>query len=83
MPFPFRKRVENEINHPHIVGLAVVSDGVDVELSQLIIQFHKSRHIQLRHGRRITTRRGKVYRWCFSDLLIACTFAEQFNGELA
>ena len=82
----FRRRVENEINHPYVVELAVVSDGLDVELSRLIIQFHKSQHIQLRHGRRrrTTKRRGKVYyRWCFSDLLIARAFVEQFNGELA
>ena len=72
----------NEIKHPYVVELSVVRDGLDVELSRRIMQFHKSRHIQLRHGRRITTRRGRVYyRWCFSDLLIARVFAEQFNGE--
>ena len=83
MPFPFRKRLENEINHPYVVELAVVSDRLDLELSRLIMQFHDSRHIELRHGRK-NTRRGQVYfRWCFSNLLIARAFAEQFNGELA
>jgi hypothetical protein len=28
-------------------------------LSQRIMQFHKSRHIQPRYGRTITTKRGK------------------------
>jgi hypothetical protein len=39
------------------------------------MQFHKSRHIQLRYGRIIPARRGKVH------LLIARVFAEQFNGK--
>ena len=78
------KPVTNEIKYPHVVELAVVGDGLDVELSRRIMQFHKSRHIQLRYGRRIKTRRGKThYRWCFSDLLIARSFAEQFGGDFA
>ena len=45
----------NEIKHPYVVELSVVRDGLDVELSRRIMQFHKSRHIQLRHGRRLLT----------------------------
>jgi hypothetical protein len=79
---PKNKTTTNEINYPYVVEVAVGSDGLDVDLSRRTMQFHKSRHIQLRYGRIITTRRGKVYyRWCFSDLLIARVFAEQFNGE--
>jgi hypothetical protein len=53
-------------------------------LGRRIMQFHESRHVQLRHGRRINTKRGKTYyRWRFSDLLIARDFAEQFGGDLA
>ena len=77
------KATTNEVKHPYVVELAIVGDGLDVELSRQIIQFHKLRHIHARHGRRITTRRGRLYyRWCFSDLLIARRFAEQFNGKL-
>jgi hypothetical protein len=78
---PNQKAITNEIRYPYIVEVAVVSDGLDVELCRRIMQFHKSRHIQLRYGRIITTKRGKIfYRWCFSDLLIARAFAEQFSG---
>ena len=81
---PKNKPVTNEIKYPYVVELAVVGDELDVELSQRIMQFHKSRHIQLRYGRRINTKRGKThYRWRFSDLMIARSFAEQFGGDLA
>jgi hypothetical protein len=83
MPPPrITKAVRNENKHPYVVELAVVSDGLDVELSRKILQFHKSRHIQPQYGRRITAGRGKLcYRWCFSDLSIARAFVEQFGAE--
>jgi hypothetical protein len=60
---PHNKGMMNEINHPYVVEVAFVSaghsEGLDVELSQRIMQFHKSRHIQPRYGRTITTKRGK------------------------
>ena len=72
----------NETNHPFIVEIAVGSDGLDFDLGRRIMQFHKSRRIQLRYGRIIPASRSKVhYRWCFSDLLIARAFAEQFGGQ--
>ena len=81
---PKNKPVMNEIKYPYVVELAAVSDGLDVELSRRIMQFHKSRNIQLRYGRRINTKRGKTYyRWRFSDLSIARSFAEQFGGDFA
>jgi hypothetical protein len=76
------KALTNEFRNPFIVRLAVVREGLDVELSRQIMQFHKSRNIQPRYGRRKTTSRGKVYyRWRFSDILMARAFAEQFGGE--
>jgi UDP-2,3-diacylglucosamine pyrophosphatase LpxH len=75
------KGVNNEIRHPYVVELAIVGDKLEFELGRRIIQFHKSRHVQLRNGR--TIRRGNhyYYRWCFADLLIARAFVEQFGGE--
>jgi len=76
------KATTNEIKHPYVVELSVVKDGLDAELSRRIMQFHRSRHVHPQYGRRITTRRGQLYyRWCFSDLLIARAFVEEFGGE--
>jgi hypothetical protein len=76
------KVVTKEINHPYVVEVAVGSGGLNIELSLRIMQFHKSRHVELRSGRRLTRRGGKIhYGWCFTDLLIARAFAEQFGGE--
>jgi hypothetical protein len=76
------KATTNEKKHPYVVELSIASDGLAVELSRQIMQFHKSRDIQPQYGRRTTTRRGRLYyRWCFSDLLIARAFAEEFSGE--
>jgi hypothetical protein len=77
-----KKTVRNEISHPYIVEVAVVGDELNVQLGRQIMQFHQSRHIQPRYGRTITINRGKLYRWCFSDLLVARAFIEQFGGEL-
>jgi hypothetical protein len=82
MPPPrFSKGLVNENKYPCVVQLAVVTDGMDFQLSRRIVQFHKSRHIQPRHGRTIARQRGIFYRWCFSDLSIALAFVEQFGGE--
>jgi hypothetical protein len=79
---PNYKALTNEINHPYVVEVAVVSDGLDIELTRRIMLFHKSRHVEPRYGRRLTTARGKIhYGWCFSDLSIARAFAEQFDGR--
>jgi hypothetical protein len=75
---PYRAKT-NEFEHPYVVELAAVSNELDVELSQRIMQFQKSRHIRLRYGRS----GSNYYRWCFSDLLIARDFAKQFGGDLA
>jgi len=76
------KTLKNERKYPYIVKLAVDSHGLNVELSRRIIEFHKSRHIQPRHGRIIAKPGGGFYyRWCFADLLTATAFTEQFGGE--
>jgi hypothetical protein len=79
---PNHKAVTNEINHPYVVEIAVGADGLNIELCRRIMQFHTSRQVEPRCGRRVTHRRGKThYGWCFSDLLIARAFAKQFGGE--
>ena len=76
------RAVRNERKYPHIVELAVATDELDVQLSRRIIDFHKLRDIETRHGRRVVRESQIHYRWCFSDLVTACDFAEQFGGEL-
>ena len=82
MPQPFGKASTNEIKYPNIVELAVAADGLEVELAHRIIEFHKSRHIEPRHGRIIHRENQTYYRWCFSDLATARAFLEQFSGSL-
>jgi hypothetical protein len=74
--------VTNEREYPYIVELAVATDELDFQLSRWIIDFHKLRHIETRHGRRVVRGSQLHYRWCFFDLATACDFAEQFGGEL-
>ena len=77
------KAVRNERTYPYIAELPVsVRGGLDVELSRRIVQFHKTRHVQPRHGRTILTERQHYYRWCFSDLQMAHEFIKQFGGSL-
>ena len=79
---PTNKAVTNENNHPYVIEVAAGRDGLDFDLGRRIMRFHKSQHVQLRYGRTIPAGRRTVrYRWCFSDLLIARRFAEQFNGK--
>ncbi len=74
----------NESKYPHIVELAVTGGALGVVLSRRIIDFHKVRQIQARHGRcTIRKQKGKTYyRWCFSDLKTAQSFIEQFGGTI-
>src|SRR5215472_16522641 len=77
------KTLANERRYPNIVELAVPADGLEIELSRRIMEFHKSRHIQPRHGRWITKDNQIYGRWCFADLGTACGFIEKFGGTLA
>jgi signal recognition particle subunit SEC65 len=82
LPRSTGRAVTNESKYPYIVEIAVATDELGVELSRRIIVFHKLRHIELRHGRRIVTPDAFHYRWCFSDLPTARAFIEQFGGSL-
>ena len=76
------KAVANESKYPYIVELLVVDDKLDVEVSRRMLDFHSSRKIQARYGRRIIKGRHIYFRWCFSDLETARAFMEQFDGEV-
>jgi hypothetical protein len=82
MPRLPKRAIRNEIRHPYIVEVAIVGDELNVQLVRQIMQFHQSQSIQPRYGRTITTNRAKLYRWCFSKLLVARAFIDQFGGEL-
>jgi hypothetical protein len=74
------KALTNEGKYPNIVELAITVDGLDFALGRRITQFHISRHIRPRHGRRIV-RQGKIYyRWCFSDPASARAFIEELKA---
>ena len=77
------KAAKNEREYPYVVEFVVAGDKLDVELSRRMMDFHSSRKIPARHGRRIV-REGQIFfRWCFSDLATAGAFREQFDGEVA
>ena len=76
------KAAANEKEYPNIVEVAVGSEPLDVDLSRQIMLFHKSRHVEPRHGRRATRNDQLYYRWCFSDLATARDFLEHFGGAL-
>ena len=72
----------NERTHPYWVDISVAAVGLDVPLNRQIINFHKSRQLQLRYGRIILRGGQSYYRWCFADLMTALAFVEQFGGAL-
>jgi hypothetical protein len=76
------KAVRNETKYPYVVELPASVGGLDVALSRRIFQFHKTRHVQPRHGRTIETKRQHYYRWSFSDLQMAHESIKQFGGSL-
>jgi hypothetical protein len=76
------KARRNETKYPYIAELPASMRGLDVALSRRIIQFHKTRYVQPRHGRTILKEGQFYYRWCFPDLQIAHEFIEQFGGSL-
>jgi hypothetical protein len=76
------KAAANEKEYPNIVEVAVGSQPLDVDLSRRIMLFHKLRHIEPRHGRRVNSNNRICFRWCFSELTTAHEFIEQFGGSL-
>jgi hypothetical protein len=74
----------NERKYPYIIAIAVAGKGLDIAVGRRIMDFHKTRHIQPRHEH-TTKPSGKdapLYRWCFSDLETAQSFAEEFGGTI-
>ncbi len=63
------------------VGNLEIIGGLDVVLSRQIMEFHKSRRIQLPHERTIFKYGEIYYRWCFADLATAqgCQAPLQFG----
>ena len=76
------KAVRNETKYPYIVELPASVGGLEVALNRRIFQFHKTRHVQPRHGRTILKEGQFYYRWCFPDLQIAHEFIEEFGGSI-
>ena len=74
------KSLINERTHPYLVEIPVAAAGLGVPLNRLIMKFHESRHLQMRHGRRISRGGEYYYRWCFPDLMTALAFVKQFGG---
>jgi hypothetical protein len=80
---PSCKAEANERKYPYVIQLAAASTGLDFGLNFRIMYFHKTRHIQPRHGHCIYTGGTEAYfRWCFSDLTTARSFIEQFGGRI-
>src|SRR5262249_48213141 len=73
----------NERTYPYFVDIPVAAVGLDVALSRQIMNFHKSRQLQLRHGRTKSRGGENYYRWCFADLMTALAFVEQFGGAFS
>ena len=77
------KPLTNERQYPYIVELAVNGESLGVALSRRIIDFHRARQIQPRHGRCTILKEGQThFRWCFSDLETAQSFVDQFGGTI-
>src|SRR5262249_60818422 len=76
------KPLTNERTHPYFVDIPVAAVGLDVALSRQIMKFHKSRQLQLRHGRTKSRGGENYYRWCLADLMTARPVVEQFGGRV-
>jgi len=74
------KLLINEKTYPYLVEIPVAAAGLGVPLNRQIMKFHESRHLQTRHGRRISRGGEYYYRWCFPDLMTALSFVEQCGG---
>jgi len=74
------KSLINEKTYPYLVEIPVAAAGLEVPLNRQIMKFHESRHLQMRHGRRIWRGGENYYRWCFPNLTTALAFVEQFGG---
>jgi transglutaminase/protease-like cytokinesis protein 3 len=74
---------ENQATYLYIVEVLVTGNGLDLGLSRRIVDFHRARHIEPRHGRTKISPKGEVfYRWGFSDWKTARAFIKRFGGTL-
>jgi len=62
-----RKATANENKYPYIVELVVDGDKLDVEFSRRMMDFHRSRKIQARHGRRIVRKIKSIFGGVFAS----------------
>jgi hypothetical protein len=72
-----------ESKYPYIIELALTDRWLDVGLSCRIMNFHKTRHIQPRHGFTAILKEGRTFRWCFSDLETARAFMSNLAAHCA
>jgi len=79
LPHP-GKAIANELKYSFIIAVPVAANGLDVELNNQIVGFHKSRRIPPKFGRSMFRDGQSYYRWCFADLDTARAFVEQFGG---
>jgi hypothetical protein len=83
MPQPHSGRaIANESKCLFIVELFIDAGELSVELNRRMMDFHRSRKIQVRHGRRIIRESQPYFRLCFSDLAAARAFIERFGETL-
>ena len=80
---PSGKATANESKYPYIIELALTGRVLDVGLSCRIMNFHKTRHIQPRHGHTAILKEGRTFRWCFSDLETARAFMSNLAAHCA
>lgn len=66
----------NEDRFQYIIEILVPPKGLDPQISRLILDFYRSRNIQVRFGHGLKN----LSRWCFSDAATAEAFKEQFGG---
>ena len=66
-----------ERRFPYIVEIAIPPLGLDTLTSRAMLDFHRTRNIQVRFGHAIKN----ICRWCFSDATTAEAFKEQFSGN--
>jgi hypothetical protein len=72
-----KRALINEDRFQYIIEIAVPPKGLDAQTSRSIIDFHRSRNIQVRFGHGLKN----LSRWCFSDGAVAEDFKEQFGGH--
>lgn len=73
---PSAKSVEQ--NFSHIVEIVVPPGGLAKQLDAMF-EFHTRHGIKPHRGQWRHDDRGSVIRWCFTDPVVATTFASEFK----